>query len=86
LKQHKLILGFACIISLICFSCKKTQEKSNTCNCYEYHEKFGALNTISVGWSFDYQTTPTPELCEKDNGEWIYYGSQSQFRYQWKCN
>jgi hypothetical protein len=82
-------MKYLIILSLIVASCTKQEKHNDTCDCYEYHEKYGpiVINNLSyMQWNFEYQTTPGPDLCEKDNGQWIQYGNANQYRYRTICN
>ena len=58
----------------------------NTCNCVEYHEQYEfEPGTMILGWQYDYTTDSIPDLCEKDNGTWIYNSNSTQ-RYKYICN
>jgi hypothetical protein len=83
-------MKYLIILSLIVASCTKQEKQNDVCNCYEYHEKFDVIYEPGawgqIDWRFHYETTPGLDICEKDNGEWIYYGNQGQYRYRTICN
>lgn len=73
--------------TLALMSCKKdpVQQTPSTCDCYEYHEALEPVGfPIQTQWVYDYSTTPIPDLCEKDNGTWIYNSNSTQ-RYKYIC-
>lgn len=78
-------------ISLLALvACKKETKQPNqpvtpTCDCYEYHEALEPTGfPIQNQWIFKYETTPTPDLCAKDNGEWV-YSNGGTHRYMVHC-
>jgi len=75
------------ILVLFLFSCKKevNQVAEPKCNCYERHE---VKTPVQGGFNFllDYNTTAIEDLCSKETGQWIYYGSVSQYRYKVICD
>lgn len=88
-------IGF--IIAGVVISCQKediTPTKPivaiSSCNCYEVHETkepYATSNgTIQIAWKQKYVTTPQPDLCSKETGEWVYSGNATQFRYKVYCN
>jgi hypothetical protein len=83
-------MKYIIIISLLVASCTKQEKDNNICDCYEYHEKYDVIfepgDWGQLEWRYNYQTTPAPDLCEKDNGDWIQYGNQGQYRYRIICN
>ena len=92
------ILAIGFIIAGVVISCQKeeiTPTKpivaiSKNCNCYEVHETkepYATSNgTIQIQWKQKYVTTPQPDLCTKETGEWVYSGNATQFRYKVYCN
>jgi hypothetical protein len=62
----------------------------STCDCYERHEtKELTVNqnlTSVLDWKFKYNTTPQPDLCSKETGQWVFSGNATQFRYKVICN
>lgn len=76
---------FSLISVVVLFSCNKTPISPN-CNCVEYHEKYDFINgTMNMAWQFNYQTDSIPDLCEKDNGTYIYNSNNTQ-RYKYICH
>ena len=72
---------------LLLTGCQEETIEPNPTQCdrKEYHEKWDFVNgTMNQGWVFDYETNYFPDLCEKDNGNWIYYNN-SNARYKYIC-
>lgn len=89
INKHLLTLftGSVFAILLVLFnSCKKEEPIKIECNCYEYHEAKEVNQQMQLVWTFDYKTNSLPDLCAKDNGQWVYSGSNSQYRYKVVCN
>ena len=87
-QQHLLILLVTSLLAILLVflnSCEKEPTQKTECSCYEYHEKRDVNAQMQLVWMYDYSTTPQADLCAKDNGEWIYTGSQTQFRYKTIC-
>lgn len=91
------ILAIGFIITGVVISCKKeelTPTKPivavSSCNCYEVHEAkdtyMGDDGFPKIEWKQKYVTTPQPDLCTKETGEWVYSGNATQFRYKVYCN
>lgn len=53
------------------------------CECYQHHEALSS-NLGTFTWINDYDTAPLPDLCDKDNGTWI-YNANSTHRYKYIC-
>lgn len=84
----RLLFLFVIILPLM-LACNKDNENSqNICDCYEYHEEIAATSSLPIilEWQFTYETIPQPDLCEKETGNWIYYGNNDQFRYKVYCD
>jgi len=88
-QQHLLILLVTSLLAILLVflnSCEKEPAQKTECSCYEVHEyKDYNAQQEQVMWMSDYNTTPQADLCSKDNGQWIYTGSVSQFRYKTIC-
>lgn len=88
--MKRIITGTTLMI-LAFTSCQKEELKTqNTCSCYETHEsikpKVQSNGLVQATWSFDYNTNPQPDLCEKATGEWVYSGNPTSQRYKVICN
>lgn len=65
---------------------EETIQPTNECDCKEVHYRWDFVNgTMQQGWVLDYETNYFPDLCSKDNGEWIYYNN-SNAKYKYVCN
>lgn len=86
--EHILLLTISVLLAalLLLSSCTKEEPVKTECSCYELHEyKDYNAQQAQVVWMYDYSTTPKADLCSKDNGQWIYSGNVSQFRYKTIC-
>ena len=82
------------IISLILFSCTKEvvvvkeEPQSKQCNCKEEHYvkdiMVGGNGVLQTYWNWNYATTPQPDLCEKETGQWVEYENGNK-RYMVVC-
>jgi hypothetical protein len=88
-QQHLLILLVTSLLAILLVflnSCEKEPTQKIECSCYEVHEyKDYNAQLEQVMWMSEYNTTPQTDLCSKDNGQWIYTGSVSQFRHKTIC-
>lgn len=89
-QKHLLLLLVTSLLAMLLVflnSCTKEEPQQTTeCSCYELHEVKGYdAQQAQVIWMYDYSTTPQADLCSKDNGQWIYSGNATQFRYKTIC-
>lgn len=83
------------LISLLLFSCtkeiviKEETTSQSTCNCHEEHYQKGVgqgqTGNLIIQWEWNYATTPQPDLCEKQTGQWVEYDNGNK-RYKVICN
>jgi len=78
------------LATLALIGCKKDNKQPtptpSTCDCYEYHEALEPVGfPITTQWVYDYETTPSPDLCSKETGNWVYTNNDTH-RYKVFCN
>lgn len=61
-------------LAILLVGCDKIKE-NKTCDCYQSYYKYEAVQSSQgnfiMQWNHDYNTTPQPELCEKETGQWV---------------
>jgi len=63
MRKVTLVLGLTALL----FSCKKDKSTAKECECYQQNEHLGA----GGAWSITSTTTPQPDLCSKETGQYI---------------
>lgn len=77
----------ALILVVWLISCEKeTAEptpKQELCDCYESHYIVAvsfATGTAVTYWKWDYNTSPSPDLCEKETGNFVENGNGHKYK------